>query len=106
MPQYLGSGSHEYEGTKYRFVVLERYGTDIWKLFLENDRIFPTDTVFKLGIQIASIVIFAFHIVLRMKLFISYMSWNTYMPKATFMQILKDLIYYLERVVNQQDKFI
>ncbi|XP_063983199.1 serine/threonine-protein kinase VRK1 [Diachasmimorpha longicaudata] len=56
MPKFIGNGSHEYKGTKYRFVVMERYGTDLWKLFLENNRRFPEATVFKLAIQIIDVL--------------------------------------------------
>ncbi|KAJ8972443.1 hypothetical protein NQ317_000034 [Molorchus minor] len=56
MPLYLGSGSHEYKGEKYRFIVMEKFGTDIWKIFLEHNRIFPTTTVFKLGVQILDVL--------------------------------------------------
>ncbi|KAF2904286.1 hypothetical protein ILUMI_01889 [Ignelater luminosus] len=56
MPKYLGSGSHEHNGTKYRFVVMEKFGSDIWKIFLENNRRFPADIVFKLGIQILDVL--------------------------------------------------
>lgn len=54
MPFYLGSGSHEFNGEKYRFVVTEHFGTDLWKTFLENNEIFPPTTVFKIGTQIVS----------------------------------------------------
>ena len=52
MPPFLGSGSHECHGQKYRFVIMERYGTDLWKLFLENGRKFPEHTVYKVSWQI------------------------------------------------------
>lgn len=52
MPSYLGSGSHEFKNQKYRFLVMQKFGKDIWKLFLENGRKFPIPTVFKLAIQI------------------------------------------------------
>lgn len=55
MPLYLGSGSHEYNGEKYRFIVMEKFGKDLWKIFLENNRIFPTSTVFKIAVQIVCI---------------------------------------------------
>lgn len=54
MPLYLGSGSHEFNNEKYRFIVTELYGTDLWKVFLENNEVFPASTVFKIGIQIVS----------------------------------------------------
>ncbi|XP_069674134.1 serine/threonine-protein kinase VRK1-like isoform X2 [Periplaneta americana] len=49
---YIGSGSHVYNGEKYRFLVLERFGQDLGKLFLQNGRRFPLKTAFYLGIQI------------------------------------------------------
>jgi vaccinia related kinase len=51
---YIGSGSHVYRGEKYRFLVLERFGQDLGKLFLQNGKMFPVKTVFYLGIQIVS----------------------------------------------------
>lgn len=56
MPKFNGSGSHEYKGMKYRFVVMDRYGTDLWKLFLENNRKFPEHTVYKIAIQIIDVL--------------------------------------------------
>ncbi|KAJ8670481.1 hypothetical protein QAD02_001740 [Eretmocerus hayati] len=56
MPPFLGSGSHECNGEKYRFVVMERYGTDLWKLFLENSRKFPEHTVYKVAWQIINVL--------------------------------------------------
>ncbi|XP_044020349.1 serine/threonine-protein kinase VRK1-like [Aphidius gifuensis] len=56
MPKFNGSGSHDYKGTKYRFVVMDRYGTDLWKLFLENNRKFSEHTVYKIAIQIIDVL--------------------------------------------------
>jgi vaccinia related kinase len=56
MPRYLGSGSHEYNGQKYRFVVMDRYGKDLWSLFLQNKRVFTLTTVLRVGLQIVSII--------------------------------------------------
>ncbi|CAG9829101.1 unnamed protein product [Diabrotica balteata] len=56
MPVYHGSGSHELNGEKYRFLVMEKFGTDLWKTFLENDRHFPAATVFKLAVQLLDIL--------------------------------------------------
>lgn len=54
MPRYVASGSHEYNKTKYRFLVMDRYGTDLSKLFQENNKRFPEHTVYKLALQIVS----------------------------------------------------
>jgi vaccinia related kinase len=51
LSRYIGSGSHVYRGQKYRFLVLERYGQDLDKLYMQNGR-FPVKTVCYLGIQI------------------------------------------------------
>lgn len=54
MPRYLGSGSHEHKGKKYRFLVMDKYGKDLWHVFLENNRKFPVATVYKIGLQIVN----------------------------------------------------
>ncbi|XP_033216246.1 serine/threonine-protein kinase VRK1 [Belonocnema kinseyi] len=56
MPRFLGSGSHELHSTRYRFVVMERYSTDLWKLFLENHRVFPEHTVYQVALQIIDVL--------------------------------------------------
>ncbi|XP_066585477.1 serine/threonine-protein kinase VRK1-like [Prorops nasuta] len=56
MPRYIGSGSHECNKTKYRFVVMERFGCDLWKLFIENDKKFPEHTVYKIGLQLLNVL--------------------------------------------------
>lgn len=52
MPRYIASGSHEYKNTKYRFLVINRFGKDLWKIFEENNRQFPEHIVYKLALQI------------------------------------------------------
>ncbi|XP_044758663.1 serine/threonine-protein kinase VRK1 [Coccinella septempunctata] len=56
MPTYLGSGSHEHNNQKYRFLVMHKFGEDIWKLFLKNKRTFPNTTVFKIAVQILDVL--------------------------------------------------
>nr|CAD7578167.1 unnamed protein product [Timema californicum] len=51
---YHGSGSHVYHGERYRFIVIERFGPDLNKLFLQSNRRFHLKTVLYLGIQIVS----------------------------------------------------
>jgi vaccinia related kinase len=48
----MGSGSHVYRGEKYRFLVLERYGRGLGKLFLQSGRRFPIKSVYYIGIHI------------------------------------------------------
>ena len=51
MPRFVGSGSHDYRGEKYRFMVMQRFGTDIQKLFDAAKRRFPVNTVINLGLR-------------------------------------------------------
>lgn len=55
MPLYFGHGSHETKDEKYRYLVLERYGQNLWDLFVKNGRSFPAHTVFLLGLQMVCI---------------------------------------------------
>lgn len=55
IPSFYGSGSHLYNKEKYRFIVIERYGKDLWSIFLDNKKKFPASVVFKCAIQIVSI---------------------------------------------------
>jgi vaccinia related kinase len=49
---YIGSGSHVCRGEKYRFLVQERCGEDIDKLFLQSGRKLSVKTALYIGIQI------------------------------------------------------
>jgi vaccinia related kinase len=49
---YIGSGSHICRGKKYRFLVQDRYGQDLGKLFLQSGRILPVKTVLYIAMQI------------------------------------------------------
>lgn len=51
VPTYEGSGSHVYQGQRYRFLVIPRYGIDIGKLFISNNRKLPTRLVNNLAVQ-------------------------------------------------------
>ncbi|XP_032685595.1 serine/threonine-protein kinase VRK1-like [Odontomachus brunneus] len=61
MPKYVASGSHEYKNTKYRFLVIDRYGTDLWKIFEANNKQFSEHTVYKLVLQIIDILEYIHH---------------------------------------------
>ncbi|EZA61992.1 hypothetical protein DMN91_003440 [Ooceraea biroi] len=61
MPRYIASGSHEFKSTKYRFLVIDRYGRDLWKIFEENNRQFPEHIVYKLALQIIDILEYIHH---------------------------------------------
>ena len=52
MPEFIAMGSHEIQQMKHRFIVLPRFGRDIWKIFNEQGHNFPLHTVYRLGWQI------------------------------------------------------
>lgn len=52
MPEFIAMGSHEIQQMKHRFIVLPRFGVDIWKIFNEQGHKFPLHTVYRLGWQI------------------------------------------------------
>ena len=51
MPTFFGKGSHESKGVTYRYLVMERFGKDVWSLFTEAGKSFQPATVFQLGLQ-------------------------------------------------------
>jgi vaccinia related kinase len=55
LSRYIGSGSHTKKHKVYRFLVLERYGGELFELFAQSKR-FPVKTVCYLGIQILDIL--------------------------------------------------
>lgn len=56
MPTYFGKGSHECNGVTYRYLVMERFGKDVWSLFTEAGKSFPPATVFQLGLQMLDVL--------------------------------------------------
>ena len=56
MPQYVASGSHERNGIKYRFMIMERFSTDLQKLFEQNGKRFPKHSVFQMGIKLLDVL--------------------------------------------------
>lgn len=56
MPHFIGHGSHDLNAKKHRFIVMPRFGKDVWSLFLENGRKIPLHTVYRLAIQMVRIL--------------------------------------------------
>ena len=54
VPMYVASGLHEESTMKYRFLVMDRFGEDVEKLFRENEGSFGVKTVCYLGLQMVS----------------------------------------------------
>ncbi|XP_030575076.1 serine/threonine-protein kinase VRK1 [Archocentrus centrarchus] len=56
VPRYWGSGRHERGGKSYRFMVIDRLGTDLQKKFEECGRRFPRKLVLQLGLRLLDIL--------------------------------------------------
>uniref|UniRef100_A0A4W4H673 non-specific serine/threonine protein kinase n=1 Tax=Electrophorus electricus TaxID=8005 RepID=A0A4W4H673_ELEEL len=56
VPKYWGSGLHERGGKRYRFMVMDRFGTDLQKKFEEGGRRFPRKLVLQLGTKLLDIL--------------------------------------------------
>ncbi|XP_053191341.1 serine/threonine-protein kinase VRK1 [Scomber japonicus] len=52
VPRYWGSGLHEKGGKRYRFMVIDRLGTDLQKKFEECGKKFPRKLVLQLGLRL------------------------------------------------------
>ncbi|XP_074143084.1 serine/threonine-protein kinase VRK2 isoform X1 [Sminthopsis crassicaudata] len=55
IPQFWGSGLAEYNGKSYRFMVMERLGMDLQKIFVQRGR-FQRQTVLQLGVRMLDVL--------------------------------------------------
>ncbi|XP_058470459.1 serine/threonine-protein kinase VRK1 [Solea solea] len=58
VPRYWGSGLHEKGGKRYRFMVIDRLGTDLQKKFQECGKRFSRKLVLQLGLRLLDILEF------------------------------------------------
>lgn len=56
MPKYLGSGSFDYNNQKYRFMVMERFGSDLQKILEQHNKKFSFKTVYQIGLEIIDVL--------------------------------------------------
>ncbi|XP_054284782.1 nucleosomal histone kinase 1-like [Macrosteles quadrilineatus] len=56
MPCYVDSGTFEYNKERFRYIVMDRYGQDLWSIFLENKKLFPCSTVLQIGLQVIDVL--------------------------------------------------
>ncbi len=54
VPRFIGCGSFENGGTKYRFMVMDRFGQDVEKILQASNNKFASSTVFSVGLRIVS----------------------------------------------------
>ena len=52
IPLYRGSGSHNFKGDKYRFLVMDRLGKDLEASFLSGKRVFPPATSYYIALKV------------------------------------------------------
>ena len=58
MPRFIAAGMLDRNSLKYRFMIMERFGTDLQKLFEANKRSFSHKAVLQLAIRVVSRLIF------------------------------------------------
>uniref|UniRef100_A0A8D0C1H8 Serine/threonine-protein kinase VRK1 n=1 Tax=Salvator merianae TaxID=96440 RepID=A0A8D0C1H8_SALMN len=56
VPKYWGSGLHQKNGKSYRFMVMDRFGKDLQKIFEERGKCFSRKTVLQLGLRILDVL--------------------------------------------------
>ncbi|XP_063146365.1 serine/threonine-protein kinase VRK1 isoform X2 [Candoia aspera] len=56
VPNYWGSGLHQKNGKSYRFMVMDRFGKDLQKVFEEQGKQFSRKTVLQLGLRILDVL--------------------------------------------------
>ncbi|XP_061468075.1 serine/threonine-protein kinase VRK1 isoform X2 [Rhineura floridana] len=56
VPKYWGSGLHQKNGKSYRFMVMDRFGKDLQKIFEERGKQFTRKTVLQLGLRILDVL--------------------------------------------------
>ncbi|XP_065074831.1 nucleosomal histone kinase 1 [Ochlerotatus camptorhynchus] len=56
MPHFAGNGSHDLQNLKHRFLVMPRYSTDLWSIFLRNEKRFPLHTVYRIALQMVDVL--------------------------------------------------
>ena len=51
MPKYIAAGQHNFKGTTYRFMVMQRFSTDLQKIFENAGKQFSKQTVYALALR-------------------------------------------------------
>ena len=58
MPCLRGSGSHMYNGKKYRFLVMDRFGKDLQKIFQTGKKLFSPKVTYNLALKVIDVLEF------------------------------------------------
>ena len=51
VPKYIAAGQHAFKGATYRFMVMQRFSTDLQKVFEQAGKQFSKQTVFALALR-------------------------------------------------------
>ena len=58
MPCLRGHGSHMYNGKKYRFLVMDRFGKDLQKIFKTGEKLFTPKVTYNLALKVIDVLEF------------------------------------------------
>ena len=58
MPSLRGHGSHVYKGEKYRFLIMDRYGKDLQKIFQTGKKLFTDKVSYNLALKVIDVLEF------------------------------------------------
>ena len=56
MPCLRGSGSHVHKGDKYRFLIMDRFGKDLQKIFQTGKKLFTDKVTYNLALKIIDVL--------------------------------------------------
>ena len=56
VPYFVATGLHSQDGFQYRFLIMQRFGTDLQKLFEQSEKRFPVSSVFLLGLKLLDVL--------------------------------------------------
>ncbi|XP_029806899.1 serine/threonine-protein kinase VRK1 isoform X2 [Suricata suricatta] len=56
VPKYWGSGLHDKNGKSYRFMIMDRFGSDLQKIYEANAKRFSRKTVLQLSLRILDVL--------------------------------------------------
>ena len=51
VPKFIAAGQHSFKGATYRFMVMQRFSTDLQKIFVNAGKQFSKQTVFALALR-------------------------------------------------------
>uniref|UniRef100_A0A2M4ADZ2 non-specific serine/threonine protein kinase n=1 Tax=Anopheles triannulatus TaxID=58253 RepID=A0A2M4ADZ2_9DIPT len=56
VPNYVGSGTHDLNGIKHRFLIIPRYGESLESVLQRHERCLPLQAVYRIALQIVDVL--------------------------------------------------